>query len=206
MKRRGSSGRWLDEHRRDEFVQRAQREGRIARSAYKLIAIDERDKLLRSGSFVVDLGAAPGGWSEYAAEKVDDSGTVVAVDILPMNAPPGVEVIEGDFHELSTLEALRDALGGAQADVVLSDMAPNFSGTKTVDQMRAMALAELALDLCHEVLKPQGAFLVKVFHGEGFDDYVRAMRETFTKVVTRKPDASRARSRETYLLGRGLRN
>lgn len=206
MKRRGSSGRWLDEHRRDEFVQRAQREGRIARSAYKLIAIDERDKLLRSGSFVVDLGAAPGGWSEYAAEKVGDSGTVVAVDILPMNAPPGVEVIEGDFHELSTLEALRDALGGAQADVVLSDMAPNFSGTKTVDQMRAMALAELALDLCHEVLKPQGAFLVKVFHGEGFDDYVRAMRETFTKVVTRKPDASRARSRETYLLGRGLRN
>ena len=206
MKRRGSSGRWLDEHRRDEFVQRAQREGRIARSAYKLIAIDERDKLLRSGSLVVDLGAAPGGWSEYAAEKVGDSGTVVAVDILPMNAPPGVEVIEGDFHELSTLEALRDALGGAQADVVLSDMAPNFSGTKTVDQMRAMALAELALDLCHEVLKPQGAFLVKVFHGEGFDDYVRAMRETFTKVVTRKPDASRARSRETYLLGRGLRN
>lgn len=206
MKRRGSSGRWLDEHRRDEFVQRAQREGRIARSAYKLIAIDERDKLLRSGSLVVDLGAAPGGWSEYAAEKVGDSGTVVAVDILPMNAPPGVEVIEGDFHELSTLEALRDALGGVQADVVLSDMAPNFSGTKTVDQMRAMALAELALDLCHEVLKPQGAFLVKVFHGEGFDDYVRAMRETFTKVVTRKPDASRARSRETYLLGRGLRN
>ncbi len=206
MKRRGSSGRWLDEHRRDEFVQRAQREGRIARSAYKLIAIDERDKLLRSGSLVVDLGAAPGGWSEYAAEKVGDSGTVVAVDILPMNAPPGVEVIEGDFHELSTLEALRDALGGAQADVVLSDMAPNFSGTKTVDQMRAMALAELALDLCHEVLKPQGAFLVKVFHGEGFDDYVRAMRETFTKVVTRKPEASRARSRETYLLGRGLRN
>ena len=206
MKRRGSSGRWLDEHRRDEFVQRAQREGRIARSAYKLIAIDERDKLLRSGSLVVDLGAAPGGWSEYAAEKVGDSGTVVAVDILPMNAPPGVEVIEGDFHELSTLEALRDALGGAQADVVLSDMAPNFSGTKTVDQMRAMGLAELALDLCHEVLKPQGAFLVKVFHGEGFDDYVRAMRETFTKVVTRKPEASRARSRETYLLGRGLRN
>ena len=206
MKRRGSSGRWLDEHRRDEFVQRAQREGRIARSAYKLIAIDERDKLLRSGSLVVDLGAAPGGWSEYAAEKVGDSGTVVALDILPMHAPPGVEVIEGDFHELSTLEALRDALGGAQADLVLSDMAPNFSGTKTVDQMRAMALAELALDLCHEVLRPQGAFLVKVFHGEGFDDYVRAMRETFTKVVTRKPEASRARSRETYLLGRGLRN
>ena len=206
MKRRGSSGRWLDEHRRDEFVQRAQREGRIARSAYKLIAIDERDKLLRPGSLVVDLGAAPGGWSEYAAEKVGDSGTVVALDILPMQAPPGVEVIEGDFHELSTLEALRDALSGEPADVVLSDMAPNFSGTKTVDQMRSMALAELALDLCHEVLKPQGAFLVKVFHGEGFDEYVRAMRETFTKVVTRKPDASRARSRETYLLGRGLRS
>ena len=206
MKRRGSSGRWLDEHRRDEFVQRAQREGRVARSAYKLIAIDERDKLLRPGSLVVDLGAAPGGWSEYAAEKVGDSGTVVALDILPMQAPPGVEVIEGDFHELSTLEALRDALGGEQADVVLSDMAPNFSGTKTVDQMRSMSLAELALDLCHEVLKPQGAFLVKVFHGEGFDDYARAMRETFTKVVTRKPDASRARSRETYLLGRGLRS
>ena len=206
MKRRGSSGRWLDEHRRDEFVQRAQREGRIARSAYKLIAIDERDKLLRRGSLVVDLGAAPGGWSEYAAEKVGDSGTVVALDILPMQAPLGVEVIEGDFHELSTLEALRDALGGEQADVVLSDMAPNFSGTKTVDQMRSMALAEVALDLCHEVLKPQGAFLVKVFHGEGFDDYMRAMRETFTKVVTRKPDASRARSRETYLLGRGPRN
>ena len=206
MKRRGSSGRWLDEHRRDEFVQRAQREGRIARSAYKLIAIDERDKLLRPGLLVVDLGAAPGGWSEYAAEKVGDSGTVVALDILPMQAPPGVEVIEGDFHELSTLEALRDALGGEPADVVLSDMAPNFSGTKTVDQMRSMALAELALDLCHEVLRPQGAFLVKVFHGEGFDDYVRAMRETFTKVVTRKPDASRARSRETYLLGRGLRS
>jgi 23S rRNA (uridine2552-2'-O)-methyltransferase len=204
MKRRGSSARWLAEHNRDSYVQRARREGRVARSAYKLIEIDERDKLIRPGAVVVDLGAAPGGWSEYAVERVGDKGTVIALDLLPMTAPADVTVIQGDFREQECLDELLGVLDGREVDVVLSDMAPNFSGTRSVDQLRSMDLAELALSLAGQVLSPRGSFLVKAFHGEGFDDFMRAMREQFTSAAARKPDASRSRSRETYLLGRKL--
>lgn len=206
MKRRGSSGRWLQEHHTDPFVQRAKREGRVARSAYKLIEIDQRDRLFRPGSVVVDLGAAPGGWSAYAAERVGDSGHVVALDLLEVQAPASVTVLLGDFREESVLAALMDALGGRTVDVVLSDMAPNFSGTRAVDQARSMALAELALEFARETLGQGGRFLVKTFHGEGFDDFVRDLRGSFETMVTRKPDASRARSRETYLLASSPRS
>ncbi|NKC13622.1 MAG: 23S rRNA methyltransferase [Gammaproteobacteria bacterium] len=205
MAKRGSSGRWLDEHRRDEYVLRARREGRIARSAYKLMDIDERDHILRPGARVVDLGAAPGGWSEYAAQKIGTKGVVFALDRLEMAPLPGVTVIQGDFSEDATLEYLEERLDGAPLDVVLSDMSPNFSGTRDLDQVRSMALAELALAFAREALAKRGTFLVKVFHGEGFDGFVRDLRAYFKKVAVRKPAASRARSRETYLLGCGLK-
>lgn len=205
VKRRGSSGRWLEEHERDRFVQRARREGRGARSAYKLMEVDKRDGLLRPGAVVVDLGAAPGSWSAYAAERVGRGGRVLALDILPMTAASGVEVMQADFREAAALEGLLERLAGAPVDVLLSDMAPNFSGNRAVDQARSMALAELALELAVRVLGPRGAFLVKAFHGEGFEPFVRALRAHFLEVLTRKPDASRARSRETYLLARGRR-
>lgn len=202
VRRRGSSGRWLDEHERDTYVQRARREGRTARSAYKLMEIDRRDALLRPGACVIDLGAAPGSWSAYAAERVGDAGRVLALDVLSMDAAAGVEFLQGDFREAASLQALLDALGDTPVDVLLSDMAPNFSGNRAVDQARSMELAELALDLAGEVLAPHGSLLVKVFHGEGFDEFVRTLRAGFASVATRKPDASRARSRETYLLAR----
>jgi 23S rRNA (uridine2552-2'-O)-methyltransferase len=206
MKRRGSSARWLQEHRSDPYVQKAHKEGRVARSAYKLIEVDERDRLLQPGGLVVDLGAAPGGWSVYAAERVGKKGCVIALDLLEVNAPASVEVILGDFREQAVLEELLTALDGRPVDVVLSDMAPNFSGLRAVDQPRSMDLAELALDLAGKVLAPDGHFLVKTFHGEGFDGYIKTMRATFRKVETRKPDASRSRSRETYLLATGLKH
>lgn len=203
-KRSGSSGRWLQEHERDEFVQRARREGRVARSAYKLIDIDKRDRLLRAGRKVVDLGAAPGGWSAYAAERVGEQGHVIALDRLEMDAIAGVEIIEGDFTDDAVASALQERTQSG-VDLVMSDMAPNFSGTRAIDQPRAMELAELALYFAQGALREHGDFLVKVFQGEGFDQFLRLMRARFKRVVSRKPDASRSRSRELYLVGREFR-
>lgn len=205
MARSKSSQNWLKEHFDDPYVKKAQQKGYRSRATFKLEEIDQKDKLIRPGMAVVDLGAAPGGWSDYALHKVGDSGTVVALDILPMTPLTGVHFIEGDFREDEVLQQLETVLAGKQVDLVLSDMAPNMSGVGTVDQAGSMYLVELALDFALNHLSKQGDFLVKVFQGEGFDAYFAAMREHFKKVVTRKPDASRARSREVYLLGRGLK-
>lgn len=205
MARSKSSQNWLKEHFDDPYVKKAQQKGYRSRATFKLEEIDQKDKLIRPAMAVVDLGAAPGGWSDYALHKVGDSGTVVALDILPMTPLTGVHFIEGDFREDEVLQQLESVLAGKQVDLVLSDMAPNMSGVGTVDQAGSMYLVELALDFALNHLSKQGDFLVKVFQGEGFDSYFAAMREHFKKVVTRKPDASRARSREVYLLGRGLK-
>ncbi len=200
MKKSKSSRQWLDRHFNDEYVKRAQREGFRSRAAYKLLEIQEKDRLLKPGQTVVDLGAAPGGWSQMAQRIVGERGRVIALDILPMEPIPGVEFIEGDFREEGPLEALRLTLQGRSVDLVISDMAPNVSGMAAVDQPRAMYLCELALEFAREVLKPGGGFLVKVFQGEGFDQYYKELRSSFQKVVTRKPKASRPKSREVYLL------
>jgi 23S rRNA (uridine2552-2'-O)-methyltransferase len=205
-KRSKSSQRWLREHFDDPFVARAQQEGYRSRAVYKLVEIDRRDQLLRPGLRVVDLGAAPGGWSQYAAERVGPSGQVVASDILDMEPIPGVEIVTGDFHEESVLNAILEQLGGEKADLVVSDIAPNLSGTDAIDQPRAVYLCELALDLAVRVLKPNGAFLVKVFQGQGSDEFMSELRRRFVRVVVRKPEASRPRSREVYVLARGLRD
>lgn len=202
MARSKSSGRWLKEHFQDEFVQRAQREGWRSRGAFKLEEIDAKDRLLKPGMVVLDLGAAPGGWSQYAARRLRHTGRIIALDILPMDSLADVASLQGDFREPSVLDDLLEILGDDRADLVLSDMAPNMSGVKAVDQPRAMYLAELALDLAVKVLRPGGSFLVKVFQGEGFDELLNSMRARFGKVVSRKPKASRDRSRELYLLAR----
>ncbi|OOZ35811.1 23S rRNA (uridine(2552)-2'-O)-methyltransferase RlmE [Solemya velesiana gill symbiont] len=201
MKRSKSSRRWLDRHVSDEFVKRAQKDGCRSRAVYKLLEIQEKDRVLKPGQVVVDLGAAPGGWSQVAEKIVGDRGRVVALDILPMDSIAGVDFIQGDFREEGPLQELRDLLDGlAVVDLVISDMAPNVSGMNAVDQPRAMYLCELALEFAREVLKPGGGMVVKVFQGEGFDEYIREMRSSFRKVVTRKPKASRPRSREVYLV------
>ncbi|MDZ3824248.1 MAG: 23S rRNA (uridine(2552)-2'-O)-methyltransferase RlmE [Pseudoxanthomonas sp.] len=205
MARSRSSERWLREHFKDPFVKKAQAEGLRSRAAFKLEELLERDRLLRPGMVVVDLGAAPGGWSQVAARALAGRGRVVALDILDMDALPGVEFIRGDFREDAALAALQALLGQDRADLVLSDMAPNMSGVDQVDQARAMHLAELARDFAQDWLKPGGALLVKLFHGVGFDDYVRDLRRRYDKVVVRKPAASRARSAEVYALATGLR-
>lgn len=205
-KRSKSSQRWLREHFDDPFVARAQQEGYRSRAVYKLAEIDQRDHLLRPGLRVVDLGAAPGGWSQYAAERIGRAGRVVASDILPMEPIPGVDIVTGDFHEESVLNAILAQLGEGPADLVLSDIAPNLSGTDAVDQPRAIYLCELALDFAVRVLKPNGAFLVKLFQGQGSDDFLREVRTRFRRVVVRKPSASRPRSREVYVLAQGLRD
>ncbi|MDY0050628.1 MAG: 23S rRNA (uridine(2552)-2'-O)-methyltransferase RlmE [Halothiobacillaceae bacterium] len=205
MSRSGSSRRWLREHFQDEYVLRAQREGFRSRAVYKLMEIQERDRILRPGMRVVDLGAAPGGWSQLAGNLIGDKGRLVALDILPMDAFPGVEFIQGDFTEEAVLERLLTVLDGRGVDFVLSDMAPNMSGMDSVDQPRAMYLAELALDFCRRVLNEDGGFLVKVFQGAGFDAYVKEVRQGFSNVTIRKPKASRPRSREAYILARGAR-
>lgn len=205
MARSKSSARWLREHFTDEYVKRAQQEGYRSRAVYKLLEIDEKDRLLRPGMTVVDLGAAPGGWSQLAARLVRGQGAVVALDLLPMEPVPGVEFVEGDFREVAVLERLLDALGGRPVDLVLSDMAPNASGIKAVDQSRGMYLAELALDFSRRCLRPGGDFLVKVFQGEGFDAFLKDLRAAFASIVSRKPRASRARSAEQYLLARNYR-
>lgn len=214
-KRSKTSGKWLEEHFNDEFVQRSKVEGYRSRAVYKLEEIQLKDKILKPGMTVVDLGAAPGGWSQYAGRLLGDKGKVVALDILPMEPLPNVDFIEGDFQDEAVYQQLMDLIeqfSSASAkkkntgiDLVMSDMAPNVSGMKAVDQPRAMYLVELALDLAKTTLKPGGAFVVKVFQGEGFQEYLQDLRANFTRVVTRKPKASRPRSPEVYLLATGFK-
>ncbi len=204
-KKRSSSRAWLKEHREDLFVQRAQKEGYRSRACYKLMELDDKDRLIKPGMTVLDLGSAPGGWSQVAAERVGHRGRVVASDILPMDSIAGVDFIEGDFTEEPVFDQILAALGDDPVDLVLSDMAPNMSGVTAVDQPRAMYLVELALDLAIKVLPPKGAFVAKVFHGEGFEALMADTRAVFDKVLTRKPDASRPRSREVYLVATGFR-
>ena len=194
----------MHEHVTDAFVQRAKAEGWRSRAAFKLIEIDDRDRLIRPGETVVDLGAAPGGWSQVVVQRLQGRGRIVALDLLEMAPLPGVDFIRGDFGEADTLAQLENLLAGERAGLVLSDMAPNISGIAVADQARMMGLAELALEFARDWLKPEGAFLVKTFQGYGYDDFVRAMRATFRTVATRKPEASRDRSAEVYLLGKGL--
>jgi len=202
MSKSKSSKNWLKEHFDDPYVKQAQEAGYRSRAVFKLKEIDDKDHLLTPGLRVVDLGAAPGGWTEYVRSKLPAKDPVFALDILPMEAIEGVTIIEGDFTSQEILDQLLHILGGAKIDLVLSDMAPNISGMKAIDQPKAMYLAELALDFCQQALDKGGDFLVKVFQGEGFDDYLRTMRGQFQKVLVRKPAASRPRSREVYLLGR----
>ena len=205
MARSKSSKTWLAEHFSDEFVKRAQMEGYRSRAVYKLQEIDQRDHLLRPGMSVVDLGAAPGGWSQFVADRIKPAGRIVALDILPMGGLPGVEVIEGDFTEQAVLDQLLATLAGRPVDLVISDMAPNISGIGISDQARAVYLAELALDFAVQQLKPGGHLLMKVFQGQGFSELYKNIQQHFERVVTRKPKASRPRSREVYILARGLK-
>lgn len=205
MKQSKTSRAWMREHVNDEFVKRAQKEGYRSRASYKLLEIDTRDHLIQPGMRIVDLGAAPGGWSQVAAQILKGRGLILAIDLLQMPPLPGVTFIQGDFREEAALAEMQEILGAAPVDLVISDMAPNISGIDSVDQAKSMYLAELALDFTGEHLKPGGNFLVKVFQGEGFAEYIRAMREQFQQVVTRKPKASRDRSNEVYLLGKGRR-
>lgn len=203
MPKTPSSRRWLKEHAEDPFVKKAQRDGYRSRAVYKLSEIDGRDRLLKPGMTVVDLGAAPGGWSQYAAARIGPQGRVLALDLLPMEPLPGVTCIQGDFQEQAVLETLLELLGDGKADLVLSDMAPNMSGLRGVDQPRAMALAELAVDCAFQVLRPGGDLLLKVFQGEGLDALLLSLRGRFRQVLMRKPKASRGRSPEVYVLARG---
>ena len=201
MARSKSSQRWLREHFDDHWVARAQAEGYRSRASFKLLEIHEKDKLFRPGMRVLDLGAAPGGWAQVAGRLVGSRGTVVASDILAMDPIPDVAFIQGDFREEEVHQQILDSLGGHKVDLVMSDMAPNMSGNRAVDLPRAMYLAELALDMAESVLEPDGVFLVKVFQGEGFDEYRRSLQSRFRRVVSRKPAASRPRSNEVYQLG-----
>lgn len=205
MAKSGSSGRWLQEHERDPYVLRARREGYRSRASYKLLELDTKDKVLRPGAVVLDLGAAPGGWSQVAAGRVGAAGRVIATDILPMDYLPGVDFVQGDFTEQDTLDRVLGILGGTGVDLVISDMAPNMSGMRAVDQPRAMHLVELAMDVASRVLKPEGIFLTKVFQGEDFQHLLMQLRQSYRTVASRKPEASRARSRELYWVAKGFR-
>ena len=198
-----SSRQWLKDHFDDAYVKQAQKEGFRSRAAYKLLEIQQRDHILKHGMRVVDLGAAPGGWSQVATRLIGSSGQVIALDLLPVDPMAHMEFIQGDFTEQSVLDKLLQVLENKEVDLVMSDMAPNISGIKAVDQPRSMYLAELALDLAQNVLCKNGSFLIKVFQGAEFDNYIRLLRSSFEKVVTRKPKASRSNSREVYLLARG---
>ncbi|MCF2909950.1 MULTISPECIES: 23S rRNA (uridine(2552)-2'-O)-methyltransferase RlmE [Pseudoalteromonas] len=204
-KHSASSKRWLKEHVEDPYVHEAQKRGYRSRAVFKLEEIQQKDKLFKPGMHVVDLGAAPGSWSQYLAEQVGDKGEVIACDILPMDSLPGVAFLQGDFREEAVLNALLDRIGGKNIDVVCSDMAPNMSGNTVIDQAGSMYLVELAFDMCHQVLKPNGAFAVKVFQGEGFDQFVQDVRNAFKVVKIRKPKASRPRSREVYIVATGYK-
>jgi len=201
MAKSKSSRRWLAEHFDDQYVNMAQQQGLRSRAAFKLMELDDKYNLLRKGLRVVDLGSAPGSWTQVVQRALGSSGQIIALDILPMDPLENIRFIQGDFTEDEPLAALEAALGGFQADLVLSDMAPNMSGVGAVDQPRAMYLAELALEFVKQRLTPGGSFVVKVFHGEGFDNYVKLTRSIFEKVQVRKPLASRPRSREVYVLG-----
>ena len=203
-KRSKSSSRWLQEHFSDIYVKRAHQTGARSRAIFKLEEIQQRDRIIKPGMTVVDLGAAPGGWSQYAAKLLKGQGRIVALDVLPMPAIEGVEFIQGDFTSDEVLNALRERLSGAKVDLVMSDIAPNMSGVGDVDQARAMHLAELALDFARETLVPGGALLVKLFQGRGFQEYLHAVRAGFRQVASRKPKSSRSRSPEVYLLARNF--
>ena len=205
MKRTKTSKQWMMEHVNDVYVQRAKAEGYRSRAAYKLLELDKKDRLLVPGHLVVDLGAAPGSWSQVAMAKLGSKGRVVAVDLLPMEPLPGVQFVQGDFREQEVLDALLATLGGRKADLVISDLAPNISGIGMSDQARSMYLCELALEFARQCLKPGGALLVKVFQGAGFTEFLAGMRKAFAKVGSRKPEASRGRSSEMYLLGKGFK-
>ena len=203
MARSKSSHRWLKEHFDDEYVNRAQREGYRSRAVYKLDEIQQKDCIIEPGMVIVDLGAAPGGWSQYASKLLQGKGKLVAMDILPMEALPDATFVQGDFREQDVLDKLLQTLKGQEVDLVMSDMAPNITGMNTVDQPRSMYLTELAIDFADVVLRPDGDLLTKVFQGEGFDALVRDLRNRYRKLTIRKPKASRPRSREVYALARG---
>ncbi|TFG87386.1 MAG: 23S rRNA methyltransferase [Chromatiales bacterium] len=205
MSQKSSSARWKARQARDPFVKRAQAEGWRSRAVFKLSELQGRERLIKPGSVVIDLGAAPGAWSQFAAEVVGERGRVLAVDLLPMAPLAGVEILTGDFREEAVMSSLLASLAGAPVDLVLSDMAPNMSGTRVVDQPRAMHLAELASDFASQVLRPGGNLVVKLFQGEGFQEYVVATRTRFSSVRMRKPSASRSGNRETYLVARNFR-
>ena len=210
MAKSKSSKTWLKEHFDDEFVRRSQQDGYRSRAIYKLIEIDQKDRLVKPGMSIIDLGAAPGGWSEYCVKKLGKKGTMVALDILPMEPIEGVTIIEGDFREGLVFDELMAVINSAannsgKVDLVISDMAPNISGMGSVDMPREYYLCELALELARQVLKPGGGLLVKLFQGEGFEAYNKALKSSFSKVVMRKPRASRARSREIYALATGFK-
>jgi len=205
MARSKSSSRWLQEHVNDPYVKQAQKEGYRARSSYKLLELNERDRLIRPGMRVLDLGSAPGGWSQVAAALVGGKGRVLATDILPMEPLKNVDFIQGDFREESVLERILAHLDGAQVDLIISDIAPNISGISSADQAASIYLLELALDMARRVLKPGGNFVAKMFQGAGSDEYLKELRGAFEKVTIRKPEASRPRSREVYVVARGYR-
>lgn len=207
MAKKGSTSKgWLKEHFDDVYVQQSKVDGYRSRACYKLLEINEKDKLIKPGMTVVDLGSAPGGWSQVAAELVGHKGKVVASDILPMDGLAGVEFVQGDFTEESVFDEIMAVIANHPVDLVISDMAPNMSGMAAMDQPRSMYLVELALDMASQVLKPNGAFVAKVFQGVGFESLVKDMRSQYKQVITRKPAASRARSKEVYLLGKGFKS
>jgi len=205
VQRSKSSANWLREHFNDPFVKQAQKDGYRSRASYKLLEIQEKDRLIRPGMSVIDLGAAPGGWSQVTSRLIGGQGRLIASDILEMDSIPDVTFIQGDFTQDEVLQQILQAVGDSHVDLVISDMAPNMSGTPAVDMPRAMFLCELALDLATRVLKPGGDFLIKIFQGEGFDVYLKDVRSKFDKVQMRKPSSSRDRSREQYLLARGFK-
>ena len=204
-KRSASSTRWLNEHFNDRFVQQAQKKGLRSRAWFKLEEIQKSDKLFKPGVTVVDLGAAPGGWSQYVASLIGNKGRIIACDLLPMDPIVGVDFLQGDFRDELVLKALLERVGEEKVQVVMSDMAPNMSGQPAVDIPRAMYLVELALDMCRDVLARNGNFIVKVFQGEGFEEYLKQVRAMFKTVKIRKPEASRARSREVYIVAMGMK-
>jgi len=205
MARSKSSNRWLEEHVNDPYVKQAQKDGYRARASYKLIELNEKDKLIRPGMLVMDLGSAPGSWSQVAAHLVGHNGRVLATDILHMDSLANVDFIQGDFTEETVFKQILDMLDGNKPDLILSDMAPNISGIDAADQAASMYLVELALDMARQVLKPKGNFVAKVFQGEGSEAFLKDVRTSFEKVMIRKPAASRPRSREVYIVGKGFK-
>ncbi|WP_298636872.1 23S rRNA (uridine(2552)-2'-O)-methyltransferase RlmE [uncultured Umboniibacter sp.] len=205
MARSKTSAKWLQEHVNDPYVKQAQVDGYRSRASYKLIEINKKDKLIKPGMLAIDLGSAPGGWSQIMAPWVGSKGKVIASDILPMDTLNDVDFIQGDFTEDEVFEQIMSAIDGRPVDVVVSDMAPNLSGVNAADQYSSMYLVELALDMARKVLKPGGSFCAKVFQGVGYEEYLKEVRESFDKVLIRKPAASRPRSREVYLVGKGFK-